>query len=174
MKLIKRLIEVTLIVLMLILFSMNMDQSVQVKYFGLPQPITVQFWELVLFCVAFGIIIAAFGDFITQLKWLSERRRMMKTDREHQAEVQKLSDKIRELEAESGRVQRELEHKSKECEESSVQLDQKSRELEQMAQELDTKKRELAAAKANELVDAEDPFAEPKPRAGATEQDERA
>jgi hypothetical protein len=174
MRLIKRLVEVALIVLMVSLFALNTDQSVQIKYYGLPQPITVQFWELVLFCVAFGIIIAAFGDFITQLKWLSERRRMIKTDREHQADVQTLSDKIRGLEAENGRVQRELEHKSKECEDNSGKLEQKSLELEQMAQELDTKTRELAAAKAKEPVDAEDPFAEPKVRSGATEHDERA
>ena len=122
MKFIKRLIELAFFVFLLTLFGKNMDVSVQIKYYGLGQPITVQFWELVLFCVAFGIIIAAIGDFISQLKWMGEKRRMIKTDKEHLAEVEKLSDRIRGLEAENQRSQKELERKSKE-------LGQKSQEL---------------------------------------------
>jgi uncharacterized membrane protein (DUF106 family) len=122
MKFIKRLIELAFFVFLLTLFGKNMDVSVQVKYYGLGQPITVQFWELVLFCVAFGIIIAAIGDFITQLKWMGEKRRMIKTDKEHLAEVQKLSDRIRGLEAENQGAQKELERKSKELQQKSQDL----------------------------------------------------
>ncbi len=122
MRLIKRLIELAFFVFMLTLFGKNMDVSVQIKYYGLDQPITVQFWELVLFCVAFGIIIAAIGDFITQLKWMGEKRRMIRADKEHLGEVQKLSDRIRGLEAENQRSQKELERKSKELQQKSQEL----------------------------------------------------
>lgn len=172
MRLIKRLIELAFFVFLLSLFGKNMDLSLPIKYYGLPQPITVQFWELVIFCVAIGIIIAALGDFITQVKWLSERRRMIKTDREHHAEVQALSEKIRALEADSTRLQRELDTKSKGFEETSVHLQQKSLELEHIARELEAKKQELALAKAKESANAEDPYE--KPQSGSTDQDERA
>ena len=82
-----------------------------INYFGLSEPITVQFWELVSFCIALGVIIAALGDFITQLKWIKERRRMMKTDREHQSVVSGLNDKIQSLETENQRLKNELEQK---------------------------------------------------------------
>ncbi len=122
MRFVKRLIELAFFVFLLTLFGKNMDVSVQIKYYGLGQPITIQFWELVLFCVAFGIIIAAIGDFITQLKWMGEKRRMIKTDKGHLAEVQKLTDRIRGLEAENQASQKELERKSKELEQKTQEL----------------------------------------------------
>jgi hypothetical protein len=114
MRLIKRLVELAFFVFLLSVFSKNMDVQLQIKYYGLTNPITVAFWELVIFCVAFGIIVAAFGDFITQLKWIGERRRMMKTDREHQGELAGLNDKIRGLETENQNLQRQLDKKSEE------------------------------------------------------------
>ena len=108
MRLIKRLIELAFFVFLLSLFGKNMDVALDIKYYGLPQPIHVSFWELVLFCVSLGIIIAALGDFITQLKWLGEKRRLLKTDREHQSEVAGLNERIRTLEAEKERMTREL------------------------------------------------------------------
>jgi hypothetical protein len=143
MRSIKRLIELAFFVFLLTLFGKNMDVSVQIKYYGLGQPITVQFWELVLFCVAFGIIIAAVGDLITQLKWMGEKRRMIKAEKGHAAEVQKLSDRIRGLEADNQRTQKELERRSKE-------LAQKSQEL------------SLAQAKAGAV--AAEPLTEEKTR----------
>jgi chromosome segregation ATPase len=76
-------------------------------------------WELVTICVSVGIIIAAVGDFMTQLKWLRERRRMIKTDKEHQTEVDRLNTQIQGLESENKRLKGELEQKSKEL--SSLQ-----------------------------------------------------
>ncbi len=114
MRLIKRLIELAFVILVISLFMKNKDIELTINYFGLKEPIKVAFWELVTFCVSLGIIIAALGDFITQLKWVGERRRMVKTDREHAGEVGKLSDKIKSLEKESLDIKRELEEKSDE------------------------------------------------------------
>ncbi|MDQ7785150.1 MAG: hypothetical protein RDU20_19850 [Desulfomonilaceae bacterium] len=111
MRLVKRLIEVALLLFVISLFMKNKDIVMNINYFGLSEPITVQFWELVSFCIALGVIIAALGDFITQLKWIKERRRMMKTDREHQSVVSGLNDKIQSLETENQRLKNELEQK---------------------------------------------------------------
>ncbi len=114
MRLIKRLIELAFVILVISLFMKNKDIELTINYFGLKEPIKVAFWELVTFCVSLGIIIAALGDFITQLKWVGERRRMVKTDREHAGEVNKLSDKIKSLEKENVDIKRELDEKSEE------------------------------------------------------------
>ena len=82
MRLIKRLIELAFVILIISLFMKNKDIELSINYFGLKEPIKLAFWELVTLCVSVGIIIAALGDFITQLKWVRERRRMVKTDRE--------------------------------------------------------------------------------------------
>jgi hypothetical protein len=111
MKLIKRLIELAFVILIISLFMKNKDIELQINYFGLAQPIKVAFWELVTLCVSLGIIIAALGDFITQLKWIRERRRMIKTDKEHQGVVDKLNDRIKSLETDSQRLQTELDVK---------------------------------------------------------------
>jgi hypothetical protein len=112
MRLIKRLIELAFFVFLLSLFGKNMDVALDIKYYGLAQPIHVTFWELVLFCVSLGIIIAAIGDFITQLRWLGEKRRLLKTDREHQSEVAGLNERIRTLEAEKDRMAKELANRN--------------------------------------------------------------
>ena len=112
MRLIKRLVELAFVILVISLFMMNKDVELQLNYFGLSKPITVAFWELVTFCVSLGIIIAAVGDFITQLKWVRERRRMIKTDQEHQSEVARLEARIGDLESENQRLKAELEAKS--------------------------------------------------------------
>ncbi len=109
MKLIKRLIELAFVILIISLFMKNKDIELQINYFGLTEPIKVAFWELVTFCVSLGIIIAALGDFITQLKWIRERRRMIKTDKEHQGVVDKLNDRIKSLETDNQGLQRELD-----------------------------------------------------------------
>jgi predicted RNase H-like nuclease (RuvC/YqgF family) len=116
MRLIKRLIELAFVIFVISLFMKNKDVVMNISYFGLSEPITVQFWELVTFCVALGITIAALGDFITQLKWVKERRRMVKTDREHQSTVDSLNEKIESLEAENQRLTSDVEKKSKEIE----------------------------------------------------------
>lgn len=112
MRLVKRLIELALVILVISLFMKNKDVVLQLNYFGLAQPLTVAFWELVTFCVSLGIIIAAVGDFVTQFRWVRERRRMIKTDQEHHSEVAKLEGKIGELESENRRLSAELEQKS--------------------------------------------------------------
>lgn len=112
MRLVKRLIELALVILVISLFMKNKDVVLQLNYFGLAQPLTVAFWELVTFCVSLGIIIAAVGDFVTQFRWVRERRRMIKTDQEHHIEVAKLEGKIGELESENRRLSAELEQKS--------------------------------------------------------------
>lgn len=184
MRLIKRLIELAFFVFLLSLFGKNMDLSLPIKYYGLQQPITVQFWEVVIFCVACGIIIAALGDFITQLKWLSERRRMIKTDREHHSEVQALTEKVRALEADNTRAEKELDAKTKAFEETSVRLQKQTLELEQVSRQLEAKTQdfehvsrqlevktqELAMAQAKETADAEDSDA----KAESVDRDERA
>ncbi len=114
MRLIKRLIELAFVILIISLFMKNKDVELQITYFGLSAPIKVAFWELVTVCVSVGIIIAAVGDFMTQLKWLRERRRMVKTDQEHQSEVDRLNTQIQSLESENKRLKGELEQKSKE------------------------------------------------------------
>ena len=112
MRLVKRLIELALVILVISLFMKNKDVELQLNYFGLSQPLKVAFWELVTFCVSLGIIIAALGDFVTQFKWVRERRRMIKTDQGHHSEVAKLEGRIGELESENRRLSTELEQKS--------------------------------------------------------------
>jgi hypothetical protein len=114
MRLIKRLIELAFVILVISLFMKNKDVVLQINYFGLSEPIKVAFWELVTICVSLGIIIAAVGDFITQLKWVRERRRMVKTDKEHHQVVEGLNKQIKELQSESQKLRSELEEKSSE------------------------------------------------------------
>jgi hypothetical protein len=114
LRLIKRLIELALVIFIISLFMKNKNIELQIDYYGLQEPLKVAFWELVTFCVAIGIIVAALGDFITQLKWMGERRRMLKTDREHSGTVEKLNTRIRGLESENQRTKRELEEKTRE------------------------------------------------------------
>jgi hypothetical protein len=113
LRLVKRMIEVAFIIFIISLFMKNKNIELAVNYYGLKEPIKVAFWELVTFCVAVGIIIAALGDFITQLKWLGERRRMLRTDRNHQAEVTNLTSQIESLEKENASLKIELERKKK-------------------------------------------------------------
>lgn len=112
MRLIKRLIELAFVILIISLFMKNKDIELSINYFGLKEPIRLAFWELVTVCVSLGIIIAAIGDFITQLKWVRERRRMVKTDREHKGEMNSLNSKIGDLESENQRLQKDLEQKN--------------------------------------------------------------
>jgi len=114
MRLIKRLIEVAFLLFVISLFMKNKDIVMNINYFGLSEPIPVQFWELVSFCIALGIIVAAVGDFITQLKWVKERRRMMKTDQEHQGVVNGLNEKVESLQKENQRLKQDLEQKEQE------------------------------------------------------------
>jgi len=114
MRLIKRLIELAFVIFVISLFMKNKDVVMQIDYFGLSAPIKVAFWELVTVCVSVGIIIAAIGDFITQWKWKAERRRMIKTDQEHQSVVERLQLRIQQLESENRTLKKDLEEKSKE------------------------------------------------------------
>ena len=116
MRLIKRLIELAFVILVISLFMKNKDVQVSITYFGLSEPITLAFWELVTICISVGIIIAAVGDFITQLKWVKERRRMVKTDKEHQQTVDGLNRRIKELETESETLKKELKEKPQDTE----------------------------------------------------------
>ena len=111
MRLIKRLIELAFVILIISLFMKNKDIELSINYFGLKEPIKLAFWELVTICVSLGIIIAALGDFITQLKWVRERRRMIKTDREHQGQVESLNAKINDLEAANQKLKRDVQEK---------------------------------------------------------------
>ena len=112
MRLIKRLIELAFVILIISLFMKNKDIELSINYFGLKEPIKLAFWEMVTLCVSVGIIIAALGDFITQLKWVRERRRMVKTDREHLGDVARLNEKISDLESHLQRIQKELDKKN--------------------------------------------------------------
>jgi ABC-type multidrug transport system fused ATPase/permease subunit len=123
MRLVKRLIELAFVILIISLFMKNKDLELPINYFGLAQPLTVGFWELVTFCVSIGIIIALLGDFITQLKWIGEKRRMIKTDREHQGEVGRLNGRIQTLESENRLLKQNLDQKSKEVSEVQKRLD---------------------------------------------------
>lgn len=123
MRLLKRLIELAFVILVISLFMKNKDIELTINYFGLKEPIKVAFWELVTFCVSLGIIIAALGDFITQLKWIGERRRMVKTDKEHSGEVKRLTDKIKTLEKENQDLKKDIEDKSTEVESLKSKLD---------------------------------------------------
>ena len=125
MRLIKRLIELAFVILIISLFMKNKDIELSINYFGLKEPIKIAFWELVTLCVSVGIIIAALGDFITQLKWVRERRRMVKTDREHQGDVARLNEKIADLESHVQIIQKELDQKNAriaELEQNSPQI----------------------------------------------------
>jgi hypothetical protein len=109
MRLIKRLFELAVFLFFISLFMMNKDVSLDFNYFGLKQPIKLAFWELVTISVSIGIIVAAVGDFLSQLKWLAERRRLNKQAREHQQVVDGLNARIEELEADNDRMRNELE-----------------------------------------------------------------
>ena len=126
MRLIKRLIELAFVILIISLFMKNKDVELTINYFGLKEPIKLAFWELVTICVSLGIIIAAVGDFITQLKWVRERRRMIKTDRQHSGEVDGLNAKISQLESENQKLQKDVQEKSSriaELERSSTEIE---------------------------------------------------
>ena len=114
MKFVKRLIELAFIIFIISLFMKNKDVEFQLAYFGLSEPIKIAFWELVIFCVSIGIIIAALGDLITQLKWRSERRRMVKSEQDHEAEIGRLNGLVTGLEAENRRLTKDLEAATKE------------------------------------------------------------
>lgn len=114
MRLVKRLIELAFVILVISLFMKNKDVELQINYFLLQEPIKVAFWELVTFCVSLGIIIAAVGDFVTQWKWIRERRRMVRTDQEHQGELERLNNRIQSLESENQHLKKELEQKTAE------------------------------------------------------------
>jgi hypothetical protein len=109
MRFVKRLIELAFIILIISLFMKNKDVEFQIAYFGLSEPIKVAFWELVVFCVSIGIIIAALGDLVTQLKWRNERRSMIKSGQEHEAEIARLNGLVKGLEAENQRLNMDLE-----------------------------------------------------------------
>ena len=126
MRLIKRLIELAFVILIISLFMKNKDVELTINYFGLKEPIKLAFWELVTICVSLGIIIAAVGDFITQLKWVRERRRMIKTDRDHKGEVDGLNAKIGRLESENQRLQKDVQEKSSRI----VELERASTDIE--------------------------------------------
>lgn len=115
MRLIKRLIELAFVIFIISLFMKNKDVELTITYFGLAEPINVAFWELVTFCVSVGIIIAALGDFITQLKWIGERRRMIKTDQEHQGVVDGLNKQLEQLRAETRGLKQQLTEKTTEA-----------------------------------------------------------
>jgi hypothetical protein len=114
MKFVKRLIELAFIIFIVSLFMKNKDVEFQLAYFGLSEPIKIAFWELVVSCVSIGIIIAALGDLVTQLKWRNERRRMIKSEQGHEAEMARLSGLIKGLEAENHRLTKDLEAATRE------------------------------------------------------------
>ena len=109
MRLIKRLFELAVFLFFISLFMMNKDVVIDFNYFGLKQPIKLAFWELVTISVSIGIIVAALGDFLSQIKWLAERRRLQKQANEHQQVVDGLNARIEELEADNERMKNELE-----------------------------------------------------------------
>lgn len=114
MRLIKRLLELAFVILVISLFMKNKDVVMEINYFGLTEPLRIAFWELVTFCVSIGIIIAAFGDFITQLKWVGEKRRLIRADKEHQGEVSRLNDTIGKLEKENQQLKKDLDQTKRE------------------------------------------------------------
>ncbi len=109
MRLIKRLFELGVFLFIISLFMMNKDVALDFHYFGLQQPIKLAFWELVTISVSMGIIVAAVGDFLSQLKWLAERRKLIKTAREHRRVVDELNGRIEELEADNQKLKNELQ-----------------------------------------------------------------
>ena len=113
MKFVKRLIELAFIIFIISLFMKNKDVDFQLAYFGLSEPIKIAFWELVIVCVSIGIIIAALGDLVTQLKWRSERRTMVKSEQDREAEIDRLKGLIKGLEAENQRLTKDLEAATK-------------------------------------------------------------
>lgn len=140
MKLVKRLIELAVFLLLISLFMKNKDVELTINYFGLSEPLKVQFWELVTFCVALGVIIAAVADLITQFKWVSEKRRLIKNDKEFRKTTEGLNQRIAELESENESLQSEKERLKND-------LDSKTKDLEATAKDLQTKTTELETAK---------------------------
>lgn len=112
MKLLKRLIELAFIIFIISLFMKNKDIDLQLTYYWPSTPIKVAFWELVTFCVSLGIIIAALGDFISQVKWVGERRRLIKNDKENQSEINRLNLAVSDLESKNKQLKSELDKKS--------------------------------------------------------------
>jgi hypothetical protein len=104
MRLIKRLMELTFAVFIITLFAKNQGIEFGINYYGLKEPIKMAFWELVIFCVSLGILISAIGDFITQLRWMKEKRQLIKRDKDHQNTVDGLNDRIQALEKENEKL----------------------------------------------------------------------
>jgi uncharacterized protein YlxW (UPF0749 family) len=148
MRLIKRLLEVAFVILVLSFFMENKDLVMKINYYGLSQPIDVAFWELVTLCVSLGIIIAAIGDFITQLKWVGERRRLLKTDKEHSKVVDGLNQRIEDLQSEVSGITKALEEKTAELESARMERDALSSQLEKASTA-------IAAAATEEAGDSE-------------------
>ncbi len=99
MKLIKRVIEVGMVVVVIVLFMLNKEVQVDVNFFGIELK-QVDFWILVTVCVSVGILIAAIADFLNQLKWRKEKRTMVKADRERSDVEKDLKQRIEDLEKE--------------------------------------------------------------------------
>jgi hypothetical protein len=122
LRIIKWLLVVAAFYLMISLFMMNKNVEFQLQYYGLTEPLKVEFWQLVTAWFAAGLLVAGVCDSLTLLKWYFERRKMMKTDREHAGAVAKLDAKIRGIESDNLRLKAELDAKTKELDEKTKEL----------------------------------------------------
>jgi hypothetical protein len=104
MRLVKRLIELAFAIFIITLFAKNQGLEFSINYYGLKEPLKMAFWELVIFCVSLGILICALGDFVTQLKWIKEKRRIVKRDKDHQGELNRLNERVQILEKENEKL----------------------------------------------------------------------
>lgn len=123
MRLLIRVIGIAFFIFIISLLMKNKDVELQINYFGLVEPLKVAFWEVVTLCIVVGFLIAALGDFVTQIKWIREKRQMVKTHKERHAELSRLNDKIGELEAQNRSLKQNLDQKSREASEMQKKLD---------------------------------------------------
>ncbi len=98
-------------IFLITVFMSNSNVEMQLTYYLLPHPIKVAFWELVTFCLSLGIIVAALVDFVSQIGFMRERRKLLKDDKEQKAEIQRLTESVQTLEVENEKLRSDMEGK---------------------------------------------------------------
>ncbi len=85
----------------------NKDVSMELRFFFDPDKVyTVAFWEVVIFCVALGFIIAAVFVFIDQLDTNKKMKDLAKADQEKTAEIERLDEDLRAAQEENEALKR--------------------------------------------------------------------
>jgi hypothetical protein len=113
MTLLHRIIERVIVIGVLSFYMQNKDIQIQLNFFGLTQPVNAHLGQIITLAVAVGLFLCIIGDIFSQLKGMRDRNRMVKRDKEHQGEVERLEERVQELEKEADTLKAERDGKAK-------------------------------------------------------------